>query len=833
VARFQLVYEKYTKNFGYKTTQVDGVCNVLSQQIGINQVIIGSDSSSSTQWMNNINAARNGDGGNGRRRRRNSSKRDRDTAPWNDRELRQEELLGPQLPLQEKQPLRGYPLTLRFSIQYSTRIGIYDISTYNQLFTEYVNSNLNKVVQDLTLLNLPVVNAEAVLLLKDRSPTNKPTSKSPSLSPTVYSTSIPTLGSTSTLPTSLPSDVPLDWDENFNMVTEKVTNNSFVLGLSLGLAGAFMISALGLLWYKKVEKHHNRRGSSDSERSGAFPSSGDRGRRGQRPLSPTQQIVRSLSPQNLMRTLSPHSIGYGLPYFNHPSSTRGDGGSSVSGRSKGTIDLTPVEDTSPTETAEISPEESCSGFVASPRFMTSPRHNSGDVATAIEAAQQQQLHTQTSLSPLQREDIEYLTSPPRRQHSAEKRSSPPRFFSSLAFSSGNGTIHSSSTTTASPGDSPMVGTMSQIERHHLWQQYQLQLQQQARYVDVKNGHEEGRDTEQQQGDRQLHVEVNHPPPPPEAIISPYDTPYAEEMRKKMYELNPSTSLSPTDTEQSDNYKNLFSLNYDSDAGSLSPGPNARRASLASMPSDRHWFSKVESEPSLLPASPQQTPHQTPQQPPRETPNSMPSGGHWYRPPTAEGGSSLQSTPQRSPNWSPQRSPPPSQQQQHHPQANSPQYLGSISRSSMQHRSAMFPLAEYEINNMIHNGSFSSNDDVVSIPEDNRSHHTHHTAESIFDGALDHDSHDELDNYKNQDVEVFRSAIEESVDGVEGMLSLAMTRALTSPDASFELPWAEYVTLQTTNRLPVVDDNKNIIEACCLCETYDWLKRHERSSMDSV
>ena len=146
---------------------------------------------------------------------------------------------------------------------------------------------------------------------------------------------------------------------------------------------------------------------------------------------------------------------------------------------------------------------------------------------------------------------------------------------------------------------------------------------------------------------------------------------------------------------------------------------------------------------------------------------------------------------------------------------------------------MFPLAEYEINNMIHNGSFSSNDDVVSIPEDNRSHHTHHTAESIFDGALDHDSHDELDNYKNQDVEVFRSAIEESVDGVEGMLSLAMTRALTSPDASFELPWAEYVTLQTTNRLPVVDDNKNIIEACCLCETYDWLKRHERSSMDSV
>ena len=139
----------------------------------------------------------------------------------------------------------------------------------------------------------------------------------------------------------------------------------------------------------------------------------------------------------------------------------------------------------------------------------------------------------------------------------------------------------------------VIGTMSQIERHHLWQQQQYQLQLQAQYNDdIENGHVEGRDTtEQQQVDRQLHVEVNHPPPPPEAIISPYDTPYAEEMRKKMYELNPSTSLSPTDTEQSDNYKNLFSLNYDSDAGSLSPRPNGhqldRRSSLASMQSNRH------------------------------------------------------------------------------------------------------------------------------------------------------------------------------------------------------------------------------------------------------
>ena len=82
--------------------------------------------------------------------------------------------------------------------------------------------------------------------------------------------------------------------------------------------------------------------------------------------------------------------------------------------------------------------------------------------------------------------------------------------------------------------------------------------------------------------------------------------------------------------------------------------------------------------------------------------------------------------------------------------------------------------------------------------------------SAFDG-----SHDELDNYKNHDLEVLRNAVEETVDDVEGMLSLAMTRALTEADDTV-LPWGS--------------GDSGSIEASCLFETYDWLKRHEESQL---
>ena len=48
----------------------------------------------------------------------------------------------------------------------------------------------------------------------------------------------------------------------------------------------------------------------------------------------------------------------------------------------------------------------------------------------------------------------------------------------------------------------------------------------------------------------------------------------------------------------------------------------------------------------------------------------------------------------------------------------------------------------------------------------------------------------------------------------------MARALTKTEVTLvDLPWAEYMEGED-------DKSGSIIEACCLCETYDWLKRHE-------
>ena len=101
VERFALVYERYTQHFGDRASgrEITSTCRVLSQQIGIPSDLPASAAPS------------------------------------------------------------GYPLTLRFTMQYSTRVGRYDISNYHQLFADYINSNLDKVVADLDRLELPVESA--------------------------------------------------------------------------------------------------------------------------------------------------------------------------------------------------------------------------------------------------------------------------------------------------------------------------------------------------------------------------------------------------------------------------------------------------------------------------------------------------------------------------------------------------------------------------------------------------------------------------------------------------------------------------------------------------
>eukprot|EP00970_Alexandrium_tamarense_P008630 scaffold1637_cov195-Alexandrium_tamarense.AAC.21 len=78
--------------------------------------------------------------------------------------------------------------------------------------------------------------------------------------------------------------------------------------------------------------------------------------------------------------------------------------------------------------------------------------------------------------------------------------------------------------------------------------------------------------------------------------------------------------------------------------------------------------------------------------------------------------------------------------------------------------------------------------------------------------------DEFDNYKNQSLEKIRNGVEESVYGAEGMMSLAMTRALMEEEGDVDVSWGGAVDSES-------------LEANMLCETNDWLRKNENSSLD--
>ena len=79
--------------------------------------------------------------------------------------------------------------------------------------------------------------------------------------------------------------------------------------------------------------------------------------------------------------------------------------------------------------------------------------------------------------------------------------------------------------------------------------------------------------------------------------------------------------------------------------------------------------------------------------------------------------------------------------------------------------------------------------------------------------------DEFDNYKNQDLEYMRNGVEESVYGAEGMMSLAMTRALMDDEeVDINPSWGGA-------------EDPESIEANALCETNDWLRKNEHSTLD--
>ncbi|KAL3789169.1 hypothetical protein HJC23_012258 [Cyclotella cryptica] len=77
--------------------------------------------------------------------------------------------------------------------------------------------------------------------------------------------------------------------------------------------------------------------------------------------------------------------------------------------------------------------------------------------------------------------------------------------------------------------------------------------------------------------------------------------------------------------------------------------------------------------------------------------------------------------------------------------------------------------------------------------------------------------DEFDNYKNQDLEFMRNGVEESVYGAEGMMSLAMTRALME-DEEEDVDWGGAQDCAS-------------MEANIFCEVNDWLRKNEGSSLE--
>jgi len=136
-----------------------------------------------------------------------------------------------------------YNLILTFVMKYSTKVGVYNLDNYNALFAEYVNSNTTKVLNDMLTLQLPVLNVSEVVEQEDISPTKEPTMAPQTEAP------VPISEAPSTAPSARVTPV---------IITPETSGDSFVLGLSLGLSGAFVVAAVGFAYYRHLEKQKQK-----------------------------------------------------------------------------------------------------------------------------------------------------------------------------------------------------------------------------------------------------------------------------------------------------------------------------------------------------------------------------------------------------------------------------------------------------------------------------------------------------------------------------------------------------------------------------------------------
>ena len=127
-------------------------------------------------------------------------------------------------------------------------------------------------------------------------------------------------------------------------------------------------------------------------------------------------------------------------------------------------------------------------------------------------------------------------------------------------------------------------------------------------------------------------------------------------------------------------------------------------------------------------------------------------------------------------------------------------------------SEMFPSKR---TGMVHAASFSSSNGSATGIQHADSFQDYFHA-SMFDGSID-----ELDNYKNNNIEIFRAAVEQAVYDVEGMMMLAVTNALAQSQ------------IYTTSPTPSTDgQDHSTLEAENLYLAFDWWKRNEQSPDDS-
>jgi len=665
VAIFQFLYQQYTNDFGYGVSAPGIIteCNVLSQQIGINTVRGEARGRTDDEKRAMFHARRSKELGRpGRLGAMDHlggeiTTTEEEGDATNDRRL-QEDAAVETTPSPIPAP-QGYPLTMRFTLRYTTRIGVHDISTYNELFATYVNAHLDKVGADLDRLGLPVASAGDLLMLTDKGPTARPSSAPaplPTPGPVTEGPTDPPSGSPTTgPPTSVPSDGPSEHEPPPFMDADAITDNSFVLGLSLGLAGAFMISAVALLYHRHAER---RRSCASSESAGKNYPGGSTDGGG----------THNSQHGNVM-----------MPVYVHGANDSADNLDMSVAASKSTIDLTPNTDASQEHHDDEDHHQ--------------PHHSHDRMGVIVD-------------------DAHYGTERNDHHHS---------------------------------------GMLQPLSSHQANQPHHAMMEQ-----SLPSNH--------------LHHDIEHGEQEPYHSAEPVilQHPFAGGQGRVVDSINigQHSTHQSTSPEASVNYNNMFALPYQDEYEDTPGALSQQQRGGAAMPNHHE---------------------QNQQQQQQQNPQSM-----------------MFSTQEGSPT--------------HYPNAL-----------------------------MIHNSSFSSSDDSGIDMHTGHGMHALDNLDTMIDplynpGLFD-GSRDELDNYKNQDLETLRTAIEESVDGVEGMMSLAMTRALTEPDvdAPLEMPWGTGVVdggggasqQQQHQQQGNGNDGSNNLEASCLCETYDWLKRNEKSSLDSI